>query len=36
VNPLVLEAAFVGAVVIVVIFIIFIIEMPIIGNRKLT
>ena len=32
-NPLVLEAAFVGAVVIVVIFII---EMPIIGSRKLT
>ena len=35
-KPVVLDAAFVGAVVIVVIFIIFIIEMPIIGNRKLT
>jgi hypothetical protein len=32
-NPLVLDAAFVGAVVIVVIFII---DMPIIGSRKLT
>ena len=32
-KPVVLDAAFVGAVVIVVIFII---EMPIIGSRKLT